>query len=103
MHRDQVASGKSADLSIRMLYEFYSTQKTRSPDSVNATYLLTGVLKPPSKSCVNGHQKDGEDTYMQSSPYMSSSRPQQEHQDEAAPSRSIVLAKEEDLDGKMSM
>ena len=41
--------------------------------------------------------------YMQSSPYMSSSAPHQEDQVEAAPSKGIVLAKEEDLEGKTGL
>ena len=85
-----------------MLYEFYSTQKTKKPGSVNATYLLNGVPEVAKEPRVNGHQKDGEDTHMQSSPYMSSSAPQQDDQEEAAPSISIVLANEEDLEGMLS-
>lgn len=92
-----------ADLSIRMLYEFYSTQTTKKPASIKATYLLDGVPKGPKEFGVNGHQQDGEDIHMQSSPYMSSSMPLQEEQEEAVPSRSITLAKEEDLEGKMGI
>ena len=40
---------------------------------------------------------------MQSSPYMSSSIPHQEDQEDAFVPRSIVLAKEEDVEGKMNM
>lgn len=83
----------------KMLYEFHSTQVTKSPGSVNATYLLDGVPRAPKESSVNGHRQDGEDTHMQSSPYMSSSMPHQEDQEEeAVPSKSIILAKEDDLD-----
>lgn len=49
-------------------------------------------------SSVNEHQQDGEDIRMQSSPYMSSSMSHHEDQEDAIPSRSIVLAREEDLD-----
>lgn len=101
MRRDQAPSEELADISIRMLYEFHSTQVTKSPGSVNATYLLDGVPRAPKESSVNGHRQDGEDTHMQSSPYMSSSMPHQEDQEEeAVPSKSIILAKEDDLDGK---
>jgi len=44
-------------------------------------------------------QKDGEDTYMQSSPFMSSSMPQEESIHEASPLKVVTLAKEEDLEG----
>lgn len=86
-----------------MLYEFYSIQSTKGSESVNATYLLTGIPRTRNQSCVNGHQPDGGDVYMQSSPYMSSSAPHQEDQIEAVPSRGVVLAKEEDLEGRTGL
>ena len=82
-----------------MLYEFYSTQTTKKPASINATYLLDGVPRNAKKSSINGHQQDGEEIHMQSSPYMSSSMPHQDDEEEAVPSRSIILAKGEDLEG----
>lgn len=85
-----------------MLYEFYFTQTTKKPGSVNATYLLDGVPITPKDSSVNGHQLDGEYTHMQSSPYMSSSMLSHEDQEEAVPTRSIILAKEEDLEGRLA-
>lgn len=91
-----------ADCPIRMLYEFYDTQRIKEPGSINATYLLDGVPKASRQSYVNGHGQEGEDTHMQSSPYMSSSAPHQDDQDDAAPSRTVVLANEDDLEGKMS-
>lgn len=103
MQRDQALSEKLADPFVRMLYEFYSTQATKTPGSIDATYLLDGVPRAPKESSVNGHKQDGEDMHMQSSPYMSSSMPHQEDQEEAVPSRNIILAKEEDLEGKMGM
>lgn len=92
-----------ANPSIRMLYEFYSIQRIKDPESIKATYLIIGIPRALKQSCVNGHQPDGRDVYMQSSPYMSSSAPHQEDQLEAAPSKGIVLAKEEDLEGKMGL
>lgn len=82
----------------KMLYEFYITQTNKSPSSVNATYLLDGVPKSSNGSFTDGYQQDGADKHMQSSPYMSDLVLHQEDQEEAAPSRSIVLAKEEDLE-----
>lgn len=84
-----------------MLYEFYCTQTTRKPGSVNVTYLLDGVPNAPRQCSVYGHQEDGEDTHMQSSPYMSSSVLHSEEQEEAVPSRIIMLVKEESIEGKM--
>ncbi|KAF6230980.1 hypothetical protein HO173_010888 [Letharia columbiana] len=86
-----------SNVAKKMLYEFYSTQTTKKPASIKATYLLDGVPKGPKEFGVNGHQQDGKDIHLQSSPYMSSSMPHQEEQEEAVPSRSIILAKEEDL------
>lgn len=103
VRRDQTPLEKSADLSIRMLYEFHSTQKTKKPGSIDATYLLDGVPRNSEEASANGHQQDVEDMHMQSSPYMSSSIPHQEDQVEAVPWRSIILAKEEDLEGEMGM
>ena len=103
VRRDQAPSEKSADLSIRMLYEFYSTQTTKNPGSIDATYLLDGVPRTPEEPNAKGHQQNGEDMHMQSSPYMSSPFPHQEDQVEAVPCRSVTLAKEEDLEGEMGM
>lgn len=86
-----------------MLYEFHHTQTTKKPGSISATYLLDGVPRTPKESGVNGHQQDGEYMHIQSSPYMSSPMPHQEDQEEAVASRSLILAKEEDLEGKMGM
>lgn len=103
MRRDQAPTGALADPSIRLLYDFYSTQTTKKPGSIHATYLLDGIPKPVKESSVNEHQDDGEDIRMQSSPYMSSSMSHHEDQEDAVPSRSIILASEEDLDGKRGM
>ena len=99
----QSSSEEVADPPIRMLYEFHTTQRVEDPGSIVATYILNGVPKAPKQSYVNGHYQDGEDTYMQSSPYMSSSVPHQNDQDEAAPSRVVVLVNEDDLEGKTSL
>ena len=81
-----------------MLYDFHHTQNGRKPGSVHATYLLTGSASPKSIPAEEKHQ-DGEDAYMQSSPFMSSSLPQEESIHEAPPVKVITLAREEDLEG----
>lgn len=48
----------------------------------------------------NENEKDGEDTFMQSSPYISSSIPQPAELSEEQPVYSICLTREEDLGGK---
>ena len=80
-----------------MLYDFHKKQNAKKSGSVHATYLLDGTPKTASESQPNGHQADGEDAHMQSSPFMSSAVPQEEKAEEAVPSRSVVLAREEDL------
>jgi DNA polymerase delta subunit 3 len=55
----------------RMLFEFRKNQNARKPNSVHATYLVTGTPKRAEKT--NGaHTRKGEDTDMRSSPPMSS-------------------------------
>ncbi|KAL2039809.1 hypothetical protein N7G274_007209 [Stereocaulon virgatum] len=81
----------------KMLYDFYQKQTSKKPGSVHATYLIDGVPKSKNESNVNGQQKDSEDMQMQSSPYMSSSMPQDDNEQDRIHIRSIVLAREEDL------
>jgi len=82
-----------------MLFEFHQQQNAKKPGSIRATYLLDGLPKVIKNTGTNGHQVDGEDVHMQSSPYMSSSMPHQDEEDEdAVPIRSIVLVREEELD-----
>ncbi len=86
----------------RILYEFHRVQNSRKSGSVYATYLLDGVPKEIEPS-VNGHFKDGDDVHMQSSPHMSSSIPQETNEEDAVPSRRIMLAREEDLEGRKAV
>lgn len=83
-----------------MLYEFHSKQNAKKPKSVHATYVLTGTKRTiEDTNGLNG--KDGDDTFMRSSPYMSS-MPEPEEYAEAAeepvPTTSIVLVREEELE-----
>ena len=81
----------------RMLYDFHHQQTARKPGSVHGIYLISGMKKVEPAVAVNGgHTRDGEDSFMQSSPFMSSSMPQ----DENIPSRKVVtLVREEQLEG----
>lgn len=84
-----------------MLYEFHRDQNINKPGSVHATYLLDGALHNVVEPQNNGVQQDGEDVHMQSSPYMSSSMPQESNEEDATPSRGILLARQENLEGKV--
>ncbi len=83
-----------------MLFEFHRKQNAKKPGSIHATYLLDGIPKPIIKGDqTNGHPPDGDDMPMQSSPFVSSAVQEEDKPEEyAAPSRSIILAREEDLE-----
>lgn len=94
-----------------MLYEFHRTENTKNPRSVNATYVVTGVQKEleeekgASVSTANGANADheDEDEIMQSSPYISSSMPNQDAASRAVERASVTLVREEDLEGTFSL
>ncbi|KAH6676353.1 DNA polymerase subunit Cdc27 [Halenospora varia] len=84
-----------------MLFEFHKQQNAKKPGTIHATYLVGGTIrKEPATTNGNGVvKKDGEDDYMQSSPFMSSSMPQPEEQGTGESGvLTITLVKEEDLD-----
>ena len=81
-----------------MLYEFHHSQNAKKPGIVYATYLLEGIAHITKPFNVNGHKHDDEDAHMQSSPYLSSSMPQ-EAEGDVIPSRKVLLAREADLEG----
>lgn len=84
-----------------MLYDFHQNENSKKPNSVNATYVITGVQQPEAPAAngkTNGSDRDGDDL-MQSSPYMSSSMPNQDDPAETVPTTSIILVREEDLEG----
>lgn len=86
----------------RILFEFHQQQNSKKPGSIHATYLLAGVTKPEPVP-TNGETKDGEDDYMQSSPFMNSSMPQPEENTGETGVLTISLVKEEDLDGRSTI
>jgi DNA polymerase delta subunit 3 len=97
-----------------MLSEFQKSQNARKPNSVHATYLVTGT--PKRTETPNGtHQQKGKgaDAHMRSSPFMSSMPEQGEPEDSDYDSDSddedtpapkdvketrILLVREEDLE-----
>jgi hypothetical protein len=87
---------------IRMLYEFHRQQNGKKPGTVHATYLISGTKrKEESVSTNGGVQKDGEDDYMQSSPFINSSMPQYEEGTGESGVLSITLVREENLEGML--
>jgi DNA polymerase delta subunit 3 len=88
-----------------MLYDFHNKQNAKKPESIHATYLLSGTKRKEEPS-TNGEVKkdvDG-DNYMQSSPFMSSSMPQpgDEQSTAESPVLSITLVREEELESMLN-
>ncbi|KAF2188172.1 hypothetical protein K469DRAFT_737542 [Zopfia rhizophila CBS 207.26] len=87
----------NVNIAKQMLHDFYLTQNANKQKSVHATFLLTGKRRNPEHT--NGiHAKDGEDTFMHSSPYMSSLPEPEEPEEEPVPVTSMVLVREEELE-----
>ncbi|KAL8779539.1 MAG: hypothetical protein Q9194_001391 [Teloschistes cf. exilis] len=75
-------------------------ENSKKPGSIHAVYLVCGfVSAAPSAPSTQLEHKDGEDVSMQSSPFMSSSMPQKEEDDEFSTAKTVVLCREEDLEG----
>jgi DNA polymerase delta subunit 3 len=88
-----------------MLFDFHRMENAKTPNSVSATYLISGVPLSQRKPATNGASHDGDDVAMRSSPYMSSMpQPDETEVEIKRPFRttSFVLAREEDLDGWLS-
>ncbi|KAI4277199.1 MAG: hypothetical protein L6R38_005481 [Xanthoria sp. 2 TBL-2021] len=74
-------------------------QNSKKPGSVHAVYLVTGYIIPVTPtSSAQYEQADGEDAHMQSSPFMSSSMPQPEEEEEQLAVKTVTLCREEDLE-----
>jgi len=84
-----------------MLFEFHRQQNAKKPGTIHATYLLSGT-KLEALQPTNGTKKDGEDEYMQSSPFMGSSMPQSGEDNGSTGVLTITIAKEEDLESLKS-
>ncbi|KAL8639683.1 MAG: hypothetical protein Q9228_003306 [Teloschistes exilis] len=83
-----------------MLFDFHKQENSKKPGSIHAVYLVCGfVSAAPSAPSTQLEHKDGEDVSMQSSPFMSSSMPQKEEDDEFSTAKTVVLCREEDLEG----
>jgi DNA polymerase delta subunit 3 len=95
----KIRSGINIDTPLhRILYEFHRNENAKKPQTVHATYVISGIQKAPEPAPTNGHADD-EDEMMQSSPYLPSSMPNQDATSDSIRTASIVLAREEDLEG----
>jgi hypothetical protein len=82
-----------------MLYDFHNQQNAKKPGTIHATYLLSGTKRREAPVITNGGVKqDGEDLYMQSSPFMGSSMPQPEEDTGESSILTISLVREEELE-----
>ncbi|MCJ1359278.1 MAG: hypothetical protein MMC33_009279 [Icmadophila ericetorum] len=80
----------------KMLYDFHHEQNSKKPGSIHAVYLVSGIKTVNPAAAINGgHVKDGEDSFMQSSPFVSS--PPQEEKDPPT-MKVITLVREEQLE-----
>ncbi|KAL8769982.1 MAG: hypothetical protein Q9209_004229 [Squamulea sp. 1 TL-2023] len=86
-------------MNLRLLFQFHKQQNSKKPGSVHAIYLVTGFIIPltPTNSG-QATQADGEDAFMQSSPFMSSSMPHREDEEEPLAVKTISICREEDLE-----
>ncbi|TGO23490.1 hypothetical protein BPAE_0130g00080 [Botrytis paeoniae] len=81
-----------------MLFEFHRVQNAKKPRTIHATYLIGGTKRKEAPTEIEA-QKNGEDAYMQSSPFVGSSMRQAEGSTGEDSTLSITLAREEDLEG----
>lgn len=92
-----------------MLFDFHKHQNAKKPNSVHATYLVTGKKHTDEQAegkagATNGTSgKHGEDVNMRSSPFMSSMPEAEEEDDESdeepVKQTTILLVREEELQG----
>ncbi|KAJ5940267.1 hypothetical protein N7516_000435 [Penicillium verrucosum] len=90
-----------ANRAKQILFEFHRNENAKKPQTVHATYVISGIQKAPEPAPTNGHADD-EDEMMQSSPYLPSSMPNEDAASDSIRAISIVLAREEDLEDAKS-
>ena len=86
----------------RMLYEFHTHENKKKPGSVYAAYLLYGTQNAKPSNANGDIHQDGEDITMASSPFLSSSMPQDEDTTEVPPVKVMTVVREENLEGVTS-
>ncbi|KAL1652973.1 hypothetical protein SLS61_004594 [Didymella pomorum] len=83
-----------------MLFDFHQKQNAKKPNSIHATYLISGTKR--SVDDTNGtNGRSGEDVSMRSSPFMSSMpEPEDaEPEEETVKETTLLLVREEELGG----
>ncbi|XRM47978.1 hypothetical protein ABZX51_010925 [Aspergillus tubingensis] len=85
-------------LAKQMLFDFHRNENNKKPNSVNATYIITGIQKAPETPPTTNGLQDSFDGIPQSSPYISSSMPNQDVATDEIAMSSVVLVREEDLE-----
>jgi DNA polymerase delta subunit 3 len=79
-----------------MLFDFHQKQNEKKANSVHATYLLTGTKRGPKPT-------NGTDVPMPSSPFMSSMPEPEATAEEPIKTTTILLVREEELQGAWCM
>jgi phage protein D len=74
-----------------MLYDFYTAQNSKSPNTVHATYLLTGYREEKDEDA--DEDADGKDMQMEASPFNAA------QQSDKTLVRCVVVVGEEKLTG----
>jgi hypothetical protein len=82
----------------RMLHEFHRKQNLKQPDSVHATYLLTGYRPLPQVTPETANNGEG-DIPMEWSPFNAT---QKSRQSSEVPVKTILVVPQEELEGKHS-
>ncbi|KAJ5558437.1 hypothetical protein N7461_002409 [Penicillium sp. DV-2018c] len=86
-----------ANRAKHMLFEFHRNENAKKPQTVHATYVISGIQKAPEPAPTNG-RADDEDETMRSSPDLPSSMPNKDTDSASIRTASIVLVREEDLE-----
>ncbi|MCJ1378473.1 hypothetical protein MMC17_001572 [Xylographa soralifera] len=90
-------SGLVFSMPANILYDFHARQNAKKSGSVHATYLVSGVQS--TKAIVNRSIAEAdEDVHMHSSPFMSSSMPQQDVEEGVFEVKVMTLVQEQRLD-----
>lgn len=85
-----------------MLFDFHQKQNAKKPNSIHATYLVSGTKRPTGEtSSANGRYS--EDASMRSSPFMSSMPKSEVQEEEPVKKSTILLVREEELASTFSM
>lgn len=95
------AVGTNVNVAKQMLFAFHQKQNAKKPNSIHATYLITGTKRSSPKA--NGvHHADREDVAMRSSPLRSSMPEPDIAIEEPVKKSHILLVREEELESMLA-